>query len=54
MELSIFLTSKKELDFELSLKLHKEGRITTPSKPFEVSQNQKIKDLITRKIFSFE
>jgi hypothetical protein len=54
IELLIFLTSKKELDFELSLKLYKEGRITIPSKLFEVLQKQDIKDLITRGVFSFE
>jgi hypothetical protein len=54
MELSTFLTSKEESDFELSLKLHKESRITTPSKLFEVSQKQEIKDLIIKGIFSFE
>jgi hypothetical protein len=36
IELSIFLTSE-ESDFELSLKLYKESRITTPSEPFEVA-----------------
>jgi hypothetical protein len=36
MELSMFLTSKEELDFELSLKLRKEGRITISSELFEV------------------
>jgi hypothetical protein len=54
MELSMFLTSKKELDFELSLKLYKESCIIIPSKPFEVLQKQKIKGLITRGMFSFE
>jgi hypothetical protein len=54
MELSIFLTSKKELDFELSLKLYKENYIIIPSEPFEVLQKQEIKGLITRGMFSFE
>jgi hypothetical protein len=54
MELLIFLTSKEELDFELSLKLYKKGCIIIPSKPFEVLQKQEIEDLIARGIFSFE
>jgi hypothetical protein len=48
------MTSKKESDLQLVLKLRKKGLITTPSSLFEVSQKQEIDGLITRGVFYFE
>jgi hypothetical protein len=48
-----FMSSKKELDLQLLLKLRKDSLITTPSVLFEVSRKQEIKSLITRGVFSF-
>jgi hypothetical protein len=48
------MTSKKELDLQLVLKLRKEGLITTHGSLFEVSQKQEIDSLIIRGIFYFE
>jgi hypothetical protein len=49
-----FITGKEQADHELSLKLRKEGRITTPGLPFEASDRQEIDNLIDRGIFRFE
>jgi hypothetical protein len=49
-----FMTSKEESDFQLVLKLRKEGLITTPGFLFEVSQKQEINSLIARGVFQFE
>jgi hypothetical protein len=48
------MTSKEESDLQLVLKLRKEGLITTPGSPFEVSQKQEIDGLIARGVFHFE
>jgi hypothetical protein len=47
------MTSKKQANMELSMKLQQEGIITTPGKPFEKSQQQEIKGLITNGVFEF-
>jgi hypothetical protein len=49
----VFLSTKKESDLKLSLKLRKDNLIKTPGALFEASQKQEIKGLITRGIFSF-
>jgi hypothetical protein len=49
----IFISSKKELDLQLLLKLRKDSLITTPSVLFEASQKQEIESLIAKRIFSF-
>jgi hypothetical protein len=49
-----FMTSKEQADMELSLKLRKEGKITTPGAPFEASWNQEINGLIAKGVFKFE
>ena len=49
-----FITGKEQADHELSLKLRKEGRITTLGLPFEASDRQEIDNLIDRGVFSFE
>jgi hypothetical protein len=49
----IFLSTKKESDLKLLLKLQKDGLIKTPGVLFEVLQKQEIKGLIIRGIFSF-
>jgi hypothetical protein len=50
----IFLSTKKELDLKLLLKLRKNGLIKTLSILFEVLQKQEIKSLIARGVFSFQ
>jgi hypothetical protein len=47
------MSSKKELDLQLLLKLQKDSLIITPSILFEASRKQEIKGLITKGIFSF-
>jgi hypothetical protein len=49
-----FLSTKKESDLKLLLKLRKDGLIKTPGVLFEVSQKQEIEGLITRGMFSFQ
>jgi hypothetical protein len=48
-----FMTRKEQADMELSTKLRKDGIITTPGKPFEISQQQEIDGLIARGVFEF-
>jgi hypothetical protein len=48
-----FLTRKEQADMELSVKLRKDGVITTPGGPFERSQRQEIDGLIARGVFEF-
>ena len=48
-----FITRKEQADAELSLKLRKDGVITTPGGLFEESQQQEINGLITRGVFEF-
>jgi hypothetical protein len=48
-----FMTRKEQADMELSIKLRKDGAITTPGKPFERSQQQEIDGLIARGVFEF-
>jgi hypothetical protein len=50
----VFMTHKEQADYELSLKLRKEGRITTPGAPFEASNMQEIEGLMARGVFQFE
>jgi hypothetical protein len=53
-EISIaFITQKEQDDMELSIKLRKEGIITTPGNPFEESQKQEIGSLIVKEVFEF-
>jgi hypothetical protein len=48
-----FMTHKEQADMELSLKLRKDGVITTPGGPFEKSQQQEIDGLVARGVFEF-
>jgi hypothetical protein len=47
------MTNKEQADMELSKKLHQEGIITTPGKPFEESQQQEIDSLVANGVFEF-
>jgi hypothetical protein len=49
----VFLSTKKESDLKLLLKLRKDSLIKTPGVLFEASQKQEIKGLIARRVFSF-
>ncbi|KAI0994279.1 hypothetical protein K3495_g13903, partial [Podosphaera aphanis] len=48
-----YLTAKEKSDIELSIKLRKDGIISTPGEPFEISTQQEIKGLIERGVFTF-
>jgi hypothetical protein len=48
-----FITRKKQADIELSIKLRKDGVITTLGGLFERSQRQEINGLIARGVFEF-
>ena len=45
MDLITFITSKKQADIVLALKLQKEGKITTPRVPFEALTKQEVDSL---------
>ncbi|KAI0995344.1 hypothetical protein K3495_g12838 [Podosphaera aphanis] len=47
------ISNKKKPDFEMAVKLRKNGTIITPGTPFEKSQNAEIEGLINRGIFEF-
>jgi hypothetical protein len=51
--LMTFMARKEQADMELSLKLRKDGVITTPRGPFEKSQQQEIDGLVARGVFEF-
>jgi hypothetical protein len=48
-----FLTCKEQADIELSVKLQRDGIITTPGGLFKRSQRQEIDGLIAREVFEF-
>ncbi|KAI0994967.1 hypothetical protein K3495_g13215 [Podosphaera aphanis] len=48
-----WIANKEKADFELALKLRKDGIITTPGAPFERSQILEIEGLIGRGVFEF-
>jgi hypothetical protein len=50
----IFLTRKEHEDAQLAEKFRRKGKITTPGKPFELSNQTEINALIAREIFRFE
>jgi hypothetical protein len=52
--LDTWLTAKEAADYQLSLKLRAEGKITTPGKPFEQSDRKEIDGLIGNGVFRFE
>ncbi|GKZ33548.1 hypothetical protein AbraIFM66950_003453, partial [Aspergillus brasiliensis] len=47
------MTNKEQADMGLSIKLRKEGVITTRKLPFEQSRNEEIEGLIARGVFNF-
>ena len=48
-----FMTSKEQADIALTLKLRKEGKITTPRALFEASTKQEVDGLTGRGVFNF-
>ena len=48
------MTQKEKDDYDLALKLRRDGIITTPGEPFEMSDDQEITSLISRGVFKFE
>ncbi|KID81309.1 Ribonuclease H-like protein [Metarhizium guizhouense ARSEF 977] len=49
-----FITAKEEADWQLCLQLRQEGRITTPGRPFELSDQTEIDALQAQDVFRFE
>jgi len=49
-----YLSTKEQTDFELSLRLRKEGKITTAGEPFEMSDKKEVDALIGAGVFAFE
>jgi hypothetical protein len=49
-----FMTAKEEADWQLCLQLRQEGRITTPGRPFELSDRTEIDALQAQSVFRFE
>jgi hypothetical protein len=48
---SVFLTHKEESDWELAIKLRREGKITTSGEPFEASMNAELEGLRAAGVF---
>jgi hypothetical protein len=48
------IRGKERADQKLSLKLRKQGKITTPGTPFKASDKQEIDNLIDKDVFNFE
>ncbi len=53
-ENTAYITTKEQADYELSLKLRRQGIITTSSEPFKLSNRKEIDALVTRRVFAFE
>lgn len=49
-----FITAKEEADYELAVKLRREGAITTPGEPFEASDIQEIQGLEDNGVYRIE
>ncbi len=49
-----YITAKKRADYDLSLKLRKDGIITTPRKLFKLLNKKEIDALVTRGVFAFK
>jgi hypothetical protein len=52
--LLVYMTEKEKNDFELALKLRREGKITTPGSPFKLSDDAEIDGLLAIGVFDFE
>lgn len=50
----VYPSAKEKSDMELAIKLRKEGKITTPGKPFHQADNLEIKGLLATGLFKFE
>ncbi|KAI0997704.1 hypothetical protein K3495_g10484 [Podosphaera aphanis] len=48
-----YISNKEKTDFELAVKLRKNGIITSPGAPFEKSQSAEIEGLINCEVFEF-
>jgi hypothetical protein len=53
-ENTAYITAKEQADYELSLKLRRQGIITTSGEPFELSNRKEIDALVARGVFAFE
>ena len=51
---TIFLLTKEQADYEMSLHLRKEGKITTAGTLFELSDKKEVDALIGQGVFIFE
>ncbi len=49
-----YITAKEKADYDLSLKLRKDGIITTPRKLFKLLDKKEIDALVTRGVFVFK
>ncbi len=49
-----YITTKEKADYDLFLKLRKDGIITTPRKLFKLLNKKEIDALVTRGVFAFE
>jgi hypothetical protein len=53
-ENTAYITIKEQADYELFLKLRRQGIITTSSKPFKLSNRKEIDALVVRRVFVFK
>ncbi len=51
---SAYITIKKQADYELLIKLRRQGIITTSGKLFKLSNKKEIDALVIRRVFVFE
>jgi hypothetical protein len=51
---SVYLTAKEQADYELCVRLRKEGKIVTEGAPFEQSDKREIDALVGQGVFTFE
>jgi len=49
-----YITAKKRADYDLSLKLRKDGIITTSRKLFKLLDKKEIDALVARSVFAFK
>jgi len=49
-----YITTKEKADYDLSLKLRKDGIITTPEKLFKLLDRKEIDALVARSVFVFK
>ncbi|CEJ95277.1 Putative Polyprotein [[Torrubiella] hemipterigena] len=53
IDMEVFMTAKEKSDYTLAVNLRDKGIVTTPGRPFEVSDRTEIDNLLARGVFEF-